>query len=103
MHEAEVQAAYSRVAAARPKSETITALGRLHGILLDSWRFDFLVNAGNLISRNLAESVTDQQAREMALLFDKPAEATFQVTSIVTPGGESAPSYELVALRLIES
>jgi hypothetical protein len=99
----EVQTAYFRVAAAHPKTEEVKVSGRLHGTLLDSWKFDFLPTGGDVISGEIGESVTEDQAREMNTLFDKPAEATLLVTSIVTPAGESAPSYELAALQPLES
>lgn len=95
----QVATAYRRVAAAKTKTEELTFMGKFHGILLDSWKFDFLLDTGVIVSGSVSENVTEDEARAMSLLFDKPAEATFLVTRIVTTSGEGQPSYELLALK----
>jgi hypothetical protein len=98
----QVQNAYGRVSAAKSKTEEVTLSGIFKGVLLESWKFDFLPESGIPITGNLSKSVSEEQAKEMVKLFEKRSLASLSVTSIETRSGPSRPSYELRSLQALE-
>ncbi len=97
----QVSAAKSRVTDTKPETETIRLCGVCRGILLESWRFDFNPEQQPPISGILAESVTEDAAKAMLVLVDKPAEAELKVTRMRTKTGFGRPAYELISLQAV--
>ncbi|MBP6863768.1 MAG: hypothetical protein KBC32_00710 [Candidatus Didemnitutus sp.] len=95
----QVQAARTRVAATIPESDEVTLRGVFRGVLLESWKFDFVPDGALPISGALADSVTDEQAQSMVALCDRPSEAHVRRVRFRTHGNVSRPTYELLALR----
>jgi hypothetical protein len=98
-----VAAAKARVAETKPETGPASPRGVCRGILLESWRFDFNPDGQPPISGVLAESVTADAAKAMLLLVDLPAEAELRVTRMRTRSGFGRPTYELLALRLLQN
>jgi hypothetical protein len=80
------------------ESKTETFRGVFKGVLLESWRFDFLADSGSVITGLISEEITEEQAKEMERLFDKPATAELLSSYVVTQSGSSRPSYVLKSL-----
>lgn len=95
----QVRAAKLRVSETSPETETIRLPGICRGVLLESWRFDFNAIGQPPISGTLSEFVTEDAAKAMLLLADKPAEAEFKVTRMRTRSGFGRPAYELLNLK----
>ena len=95
----QVRAAKARVAETTPQTEMIQLNGVCRGVLLESWRFDFIPEGQAPISGVLAESVTAEQAKAMLSLVDQLAQAELRVTRMRTRTGFGRPAYELMALK----
>jgi hypothetical protein len=94
----QVSQAYDRVSTIDAKLDTIQLRGIFRGILAESWRYDFVVEDGTVISGRLHEDVTSEQAHDMGRYFDRRCEAEFTVTTFVTRAGTERRNYELKAL-----
>jgi hypothetical protein len=91
----QIHEAHGRAVSAKAERKVETVDGVFKGVLLESWRFDFLPEKGPLITGLIAEDVTEEQAKEMDKLFDKPATAELISSCVVTRSGASRPSYVL--------
>lgn len=94
----QVRAARTRVAATDTVAEEITLLGVFRGVLLESWKFDFVPDGQQAISGALADSVSDEEAQAMVPLCDHRSEAGLRSTRFRTHGNISRPAYELLRL-----
>jgi ribose transport system substrate-binding protein len=54
--------------------------------------------SGSVITRLISEEITEEQAKEMERLFDKPATAELLSSYVLTQSGSSRPSYVLKSL-----
>jgi len=97
----EVKAAQERVAATSPEVTRATLQGVCRGVLLESWKFDFNPEGAPPISGPLSKDVTEDAAKVMLSLVDKPAQADVQVTRMQTRSGFGRPTYELISLTAI--
>jgi hypothetical protein len=91
----QIHEAHTRAVSAKAERKVETIDGVFKGVLLESWRFDFLPEKGPLITGLIAEDVTDEQAKEMNEFFDKPATAELMSSYVVTRSGASRPTYVL--------
>jgi len=94
----QIREAYKRTVATRAETKTETVNGVFKGVLLESWRFDFLPEDGAVITGLISEDVTEEEAKAMESLFDKPAKAELISTRVVTQSGASRPTYVLKGL-----
>ncbi|MES2697737.1 MAG: hypothetical protein V4773_30015 [Verrucomicrobiota bacterium] len=97
----QVRAARTRVAATETVSGETTLQGIFRGVLLESWRFDFVPDGQLPISGALAESVAETEAQGMVRLCNQRCEAVLNVIQYRTHGALSRPTYELKRLRQI--
>lgn len=98
----QVKAAKARVSATEPETSTPNMQGVCRGVLLESWKFDFLPADGQPpISGSISEDVSEDMAKAMLDLVDKPAEANLKVTRMKTRSGYGRPTYELIKLTPI--
>ena len=97
----QVKAAKERVAATKPEITRTQLRGLCRGVLLESWKFDFNPDGQPPISGHIAETVSDDAAKAMWALVDKPAEAEIEVTRMRTRSGFGRPTYELFDLKPI--
>lgn len=70
--------------------------GVSRGLTLESWRFDFRSDEGDVISGRIAEEVEDAKASAMARLTDEPCVAVMRVTTIAKRDGRVSIQHELV-------
>ena len=91
----QIREAHQRAVTAKAETRIDLINGTFKGLLLESWKFDFLPETGPLITGLVAEDVTEEKAKEMETLFDKPATAELIVSYFVTPSGASRPVYVL--------
>lgn len=99
LHADQVRAAKTRVAATETETAEITLNGVFRGVLLESWKFDFVPDNQPAISGAIADSVSEEAARNMVQLCDHRSEARLRTTRFRTHGNLSRPSYELLDLR----
>lgn len=92
----EVQNAYKRVSETKTDSSIITIKGVLKGILLESWKFDFLSEEGDSITGSISQELSEADVTEfMRQFFNHPCEATFQKVSVYLKNGRIKESFIL--------
>jgi hypothetical protein len=92
----EVINAYHRVAETVTKQEEVEVKGVLKGILLESWRFDFVTDHQQTITGTLGAELAEKQVADFAaLFFNKPCTALLQKTIVVLKSGRIKESFSL--------
>lgn len=96
----QVKAAKERVEATQPETTRTKLRGVCRGVLLESWKFDFNPEGQPPVSGQIAENVSDDAAKAMWALVDKPAVAEIEITRMRTRSGFGRPAYELLDLSI---
>jgi hypothetical protein len=91
----QIREAHHRAVSAKVETRTELINGTFKGVLLESWRFDFLPETGPVITGLLADDIMEEKAKEMNQLFDKPATAELILSYFLTPSGKSRSNYVL--------
>jgi hypothetical protein len=94
--------ALERVGATSTEESTLEAAGIFRGATLDSWRFDFRMRDGTVLSGPIAEEVDPSSVEEMIALTMQECVAKLRVTQITTSDGVTRRRYELLDLRLMQ-
>ncbi len=94
-----VHAAQLRVATTIEEVEPVSLNGIFRGVLLESWKFDFIPDGQAGITGALAEAVSDYEAQAMVNLVNQRCEARLNQIRFRTSGTLSRPSYELLSVR----
>ena len=76
--------------------ETETIHGTIRGVTLESAKFDFLIDVGEVISGTVADDLADDELERLFHLTDKPCVATIQKTTVSKIGGAPTPTYVLL-------
>jgi hypothetical protein len=97
----QVRAAHLRIASAKPETEEVTLTGVSRGVLLESWKFDFVPDGGPPITGKLSDELSEEEASAALGMIDKRSEARFRVTRIRTQSSLGRPSYELRSIKLL--
>jgi len=89
--------AYDRVNSVIDEERIVTFQGYLRGLLLESWKFDFIRSDG----RKISGYISDDTSEEDALLFlssylNKEALVTFEETKITFNTGKTKTTYKLL-------
>ncbi|MEX2607765.1 MAG: hypothetical protein WD708_10500 [Kiritimatiellia bacterium] len=88
--------AFERVSATITNSEEIREPGVLKGILLESWKFDFLTSNRHKISGKLDDSISAEEAAELnRTFFDKPCVALLERSTVHFRNGNTRTSHVL--------
>lgn len=88
--------AYDRVSATQTKEEDIVEYGVFKGLLLESWRFDFVNEAGHKISGKLDDDLTKDDALKFIREFtDQPCKANLIKTTVLFKNGRVRVTYVL--------
>jgi hypothetical protein len=95
---AEVSQAFDRVNGAQTAENNVQKIGTFRGATLDSRRFDFHPDEGDLISGRLSETLQEEDALRMIQLTQQRCIARFQTSTVTTRSGAARTQYELVAL-----
>lgn len=88
--------AYDRVAATVTATKEIQLDGVFKGILLESWRFDFLTQDGHKISGKIDENLTPEQAADLNReFFNCRCVATLDKTTVLFKNGRERTTHAL--------
>ena len=98
----EVSVAYTRVANTITKQANVEISGILKGILLESWRFDFVDEVGNALTGAISDALTEDEVSGMAVAFlNQRCIASFRKTDVYLQNGRIKESYLLKNIRAI--
>jgi hypothetical protein len=93
---AEASSAYDRVAGTITNDEDVEIFGILKGVLLESWKFDFLTSDGLKISGKVDTNLTVEEVEKLAVTyFNKSCKAIFVKTGVLFKNGRVRTSYTL--------
>ncbi len=98
LDQARVAQASSRASNTQTAEQVIEKPGVFRGATLESGRFDFRTEDGDVLSGWIAETVTDDTASQMNALTNQPAVAQLRETTFTTPEGQSRIRWELLGL-----
>jgi hypothetical protein len=103
MNPIEAHEAYDRVAGTITKDEPIQMPGVLKGVLLESWKFDFVSSDGLTIGGKIDENLTEEQViRLNSEFFNQRCIASFVKTTVLFKNGRIRTTYVLGALQRVE-
>jgi len=92
--------ALGRVGAVRSTERVLEdVVGVFRGATLDSWRFDFSLENGTLISGRISEELSDADVAAMIPLTTRNAVARLHETILITRDGIPHSRFELLGLR----
>ena len=95
--------AYERVAATVTETQEIQLPGVFKGMLLESWRFDFVTRDGHKISGKIDDELSPERAAELNRdFFNLPAIATLDKTTVLFKNGRARTSHTLRDLKAAE-
>lgn len=95
--------AYERVAATISNSEDIQVTGVFKGILLESWKFDFIDESAHKISGKIDNNLTEDQAADInRKFFNEHCIASFEKTTVLFRNGRERTTYVLKNLETCE-
>ncbi|NJK96114.1 MAG: hypothetical protein HC905_15450 [Bacteroidales bacterium] len=95
-----VKSAYERVSGTITTEDEITIAGTLKGILLESWRFDFVDEQGNTMTGRIDENLTeDQVSNYIAAYFNRKCKASFRIGKVFFKNGRERVTYTLSAIE----
>jgi len=96
----DVEAAYNRVAETTTVQKEIQLKGILKGILLESWRFDFITDDGHPISGSLGGNLTEDTAATLFQShFNKNCIGFFDMTTVFLKNGRVKETYALNSVQ----
>ena len=96
----EVKSGYERVSGTITKEEPKTVNGILKGILLESWKFDFIDELGNTITGRMDENLTEEQATNLNInFFNKSCKAILREGKVLFKNGRERISYILTSIE----
>ena len=95
-----VKNGYDRVAGTIATEETKTVAGVLKGILLESWKFDFIDEKGATITGRIDENLTENQVSAfMVSYFNKSCKAVLKEGKVLFKNGRERISYILSSIE----
>lgn len=96
----EVKTAYDRVSGTITSEEETTVKGVLKGFLLESWKFDFIDEAGKTITGRIDENLTQDKVSEyFTSYFNKPCQAVLKEGKVLFKNGRERISYILSSIE----
>lgn len=95
----EVKSAFERVAGTITNEGDKKITGILKGVLLESWKFDFIDAFGKTITGRLDENLTEEQVSEtFSKYFNKNCTAILKEGKVLFKNGRERVSYTLVSI-----
>lgn len=92
--------AYERVAGTVTNSEEVRIKGVFKGVLLESWRFDFVNQEGHKISGKIDENLTSDQVAQLNRdYFNQSCLAVLERTTVLFRNGRERTSHVLKDLQ----
>lgn len=96
----EVQKAYKRVSETITEEKEISLRGVLKGMLLESWKFDFVAEDGTAITGRLDEELTEAQVGVYnTTYFNKPCQAKLKEGKVLFKNGRERKTYVLMSIE----
>ncbi len=96
----EVKSAFDRVSGTVTTEDEKKVRGVLKGILLESWRFDFVDDSGNTITGRIDENLTEDQVSDyLTNYFNKNCKALFKEGKVLFKNGRERISYILSSIE----
>lgn len=91
--------AFQRVAGTITNEETVEESGVFKGVLLDSWKFDFLTDSNHSVGGKIDENLTEEQVVALNReFFNERCEATLLKTTVLFKNGRVRTTYQLHGL-----
>lgn len=91
--------AFQRVAGTITNEETVEESGVFKGVLLDSWKFDFLTDSNHSVGGKIHENLTEEQVVALNReFFNERCEATLLKTTVLFKNGRVRTTYQLHGL-----
>lgn len=96
----DVLAAYQRVSETRTELQDVEISGTLKGILLESWKFDFLAETGETITGAIGPEISEEEAAQIfSEFFNRKCTAMFQKTSVYLRSGRVKEIFVLLGVK----
>lgn len=96
----DVLAAYQRVSETRTELQDVEISGTLKGILLESWKFDFLAETGETITGAIGPVLSEEEAAHIfSEFFNRKCTAMFQKTSVYLRRGRVKEIFVLLGVK----
>jgi hypothetical protein len=100
MNPIEAGEAFDRVAGTITKDEDTELSGVFKGVLLESWRFDFVTNDNQTIRGKIDENLTEDQVAKLNLeYFNKECAALLTKTTVLFKNGRIRTTFVLKGLH----
>ena len=98
----QIAIAKQRVDETKTESDTVPLQGALRGVLLDSWRFDFLTTTGTQISGKISDDIDESTAAAWIRFINQPCQINVEDTTVTTPGGHIRHKYKVLNIDEIQ-
>jgi len=100
LNSAEAKSAFDRVSGTAVTESQKTVNGALKGILLKSWKFDFMDETGTVLTGKIDENLTEDQAGDyLADYFNKSCKAVLKEGKVLFKNGRERISYILSSIE----
>lgn len=99
MNPVEANEAFNRVAGTITNDEHVTIPGVFKGVLLESWKFNFVTEESHLLAGKIDENLTEEQVIDLNLkFFNKRCSASLLKTTVLFKNGRVRTTYTLKGL-----
>ncbi len=99
----EANDAFNRVAATVTKEEETLVSGVFKGVLLESWRFDFVTEQNHSVGGKIDENLTQEQVIELSRkFFNERCQARLLKTTVLFKNGRVRTTHTLKGLNGLE-
>ena len=103
MNPVEASEAFNRVAGTITNEEQVDIPGTFKGVLLESWKFDFVTEENHSIGGKIDESLTEQQVADMNVeFFNKKCLASLVKTTVLFKNGRVRTTHVLKKLAALQ-
>ncbi|GHC54359.1 hypothetical protein [Roseibacillus persicicus] len=99
MNPIQASEAFERVNSTISNPETVEKTGIFKGVLLESWRFDFMTDDAHKISGKIDDELSAEQVANLNReFFDRQCKAVFEETTVLFRNGRKRTTYILKGL-----
>lgn len=103
MNPVEANEAFNRVAGTITNEEPVTMTGVFKGVLLESWRFDFVTDENHSLGGKLDENLSEEQVVGMnRKFFNERCTAALLKTTVLFKNGRVRTTYTLTGLKSLD-
>ncbi|HKP46831.1 MAG TPA: hypothetical protein VJT50_09540 [Pyrinomonadaceae bacterium] len=104
MSPVEANEAFNRVAGTITNEELITIPGVFKGVLLESWRYDFVSHDNHSVGGKIDQNLTEEQVVELNRdFFNKPCVASLSKTTVLFKNGRVRTTYVLRDIKPVSA